>query len=310
MISTPKHFAGNNEENGRFGKDVHANERYLEEFEFVGFRACVKEAHPGSIMAAYTSINGVPSSANKWLLTDVLRGEWGFDGYVVSDCGAVSHVVDAHHYAKSPEEAAADCFNAGLDMEGGYFAKYPDVVNNYMPKALDEGLIKPEVIDQAVSRVLTGRFRLGLFDPPARVPYSKIAPEVIGSAEHIALARKIADESMVLLKNGQDGTAPLLPIDPKKIKKIVLVGPIANLAQFGGYSGDPTIDPVAPLRGIGTRAQREGITVTAIPWYANTKLAVPPDVLRPDIGIGCFWTYRDIFYLIRLVRSSRRDANG
>ncbi len=90
IVATPKHFAGNNEENGRFGKNIVCNERYLRDYELVPFKACIMEGKAQSIMAAYTSINGVPSSANRWLLTDVLRNEWGFKGYVVSDCGAVS----------------------------------------------------------------------------------------------------------------------------------------------------------------------------------------------------------------------------
>ena len=124
-------------------------------------------------------------------------------------------------------------------MEGGYFAKYPDVVNNYLPLALQKGLVTQEVIDHAVSLVLEGRFKLGMYDPPERIPYSRIAPSVIGSEEHLALALKLADESIVLLRNEPQGGKPLLPIDPAKSAKIFVLGPNANVMQFGDYSGIP-----------------------------------------------------------------------
>lgn len=280
VISTPKHFAGNNEEDGRFGKNMICDERYLREYELFPFRACIEEGRAESIMSAYTAINGVPCSANKWLLTDVLRKEWGFKGYVVSDCGAVSHVADAHHYAYSPEEAIADCLNAGLDMEGGYFAKYPDVMNNYLPQAIEKGLVTQEVVDHAVSLVLEGRFKLGMYDPPEMVPYSKIPSSVIGSEEHVALARKLADESIVLLKNEQQGGKPLLPIDPKKSAKIFVVGPNANVMQFGDYSGMPTAT-VTPFEGIKERAAKAGLTATLLPWSGSLLDVVPSDCLKP-----------------------------
>ncbi len=281
VISTPKHFAANNEESGRFGKNITCDERYLQEFEFAGFRACIEDGHAESIMAAYTSINGVPSSANKWLLTDVLRGEWGFHGYVVSDCGAVSHVADAFNYAPTPEGAIADCLNAGLDFEGGDFAKYPDVVNNYLQGAIDQKLVTTDVVNHAVSLVLTGRFKLGMYDPADRVPYSKIPMSVVGSPEHIALARKLADESMVLLKNAPASGAPLLPIDPSKVKKIVLVGTYANTAQVGDYSGKPSIVPVTPLQGLQARALKSGITISEMPWQNKRPEVVPSSMLTP-----------------------------
>jgi len=280
VIATPKHFAGNNEEKGRFGKNIICDERYLHEFELFPFQACIEEGKAESIMAAYTAINGVPCSANKWLLTDVLRKQWGFQGYVVSDCGAVSNVVDAHHYATTPEEAIADCLNAGLDVEGGYFAKYPDVVNNYLPLALEKGLLKQEVVDHALSLVLTGRFKLGMYDPASMVPYSKIPSSVIGSEEHLGLARKLADESLVLLKNEAQGGNPLLPIDPAKSGKIFVVGPNANVMQFGDYSGTPTAT-VTPFEGIKERAEKAGLTATLLPWAGSILEVVPSDSLKP-----------------------------
>ncbi len=308
VISTPKHFAGNNEENGRGGKNIVADERYLQEYELAGFRACITEGKAESIMAAYTAINGVPSSANKWLLTDVLRGMWGFQGYAVSDCGAVSNIVDQHHYAKTPEEAIADCLNAGLDLEGGNFAKYPDVVDNYLQPAIDQGLVKPALVDHALSLVLTGRFRLGMYDPPERVPYSSISESVIRSPGHIALARKLADESMVLLKNAPVGGGPLLPIDPSHVKKIVVVGPNADTVQLGDYSGTPT-NPVTPLQGLSTRAKSAGIAITALPWQTSQLEAIPAGFLSdPDGKTGLAGRYFNSADLSGSPSGSRVDS--
>jgi len=277
-VSTPKHFAGNNEESGRMSKNISCDERYLFEYELFPFRACVQEGKAQSIMAAYTAINGVPSSANSWLLNDVLRQRWGFTGYVVSDCGAVSHVIDAHHYVNTPEAAIAACLNAGLDMEGGYFAKYPDVVNLYLPAALEQGLVKMETVDTALTRVLTARFRLGMFDPVEKVPYSKIPESVINSPEHAALARKLACESIVLLKNAPVKGSPLLPINPAKIRKIVIVGPNADVANLGDYSSSPK-HTVTPLQGLKERAEKAGIAVAAYPWQNGASEPVPTSAL-------------------------------
>ena len=285
VIATPKHFAGNNEEAGRFSKSITCDERYVYEYELFPFSACIREGHAESIMAAYTAINGVPSSANPWLLTYVLRKQWGFQGYVVSDCGAISHVVDSFNYAPTPEKAVADCLNAGLDMEGGLDAKYPDVMNNYLSSALQQGLVTQEVVDNALRLVLPGRFRLGMYDPPERVPYSKIPMSVIGSPEHLALARKAADESMVLLKNEPVDKAPLLPIDPAKTKTIALVGPYVDIANLGDYSGSPT-GIVTILQGMQERAARAGNTVVSYPWQPGKLEVVPTDALAPKADGG------------------------
>ena len=122
-------------------------------------------------------------------------------------------------------------------MEGGLDAKYPDVMNNYLPLALQQGLVTQEVVDNALRLVLPGRFRLGMYDPPARVPYSKIPMSVIGSPEHLALARKAADESMVLLKNEPLDNAPLLPIDPGKDQNDCVGGALCRYRQSGRLLG-------------------------------------------------------------------------
>ena len=285
-ISTAKHFAGNNEEDGRFGKNIWCDERYLFEYEFFPFRACVKEADVQSIMAAYTSINGIPSAGNPWLLKDVLRKRWGFDGFVVSDCGAISHMVDRHHYVASPEAAIAASLNAGIDLEGGWYCTYRDVVNAYLPGALKQGLVTMKAVDKAVSHVLRARFRLGMFDPPDRVPYSKIPESVICSPEHAALARKLADKSIVLLKNDSFQDVPLLPINPARVKTLCVVGRNAEDVNLGDYAGRPE-NPVSPLQGIKARAEKAGIAVTSYPWQSKKSEPIPTRaLLTPDGAPG------------------------
>ena len=119
VVSTPKHFAGNNEEHNRFECKMEASERVLREYYLPAFEACIVDGNAESIMTAYNAINGVPCTANSWLLKEVLRGDWKFDGYVVSDCGAPSFLVSPHHYVATNEEAAAKAIKAGLDLECG-----------------------------------------------------------------------------------------------------------------------------------------------------------------------------------------------
>lgn len=277
VVATPKHFAANNKEDGRFGCNIQCDERFLFEYELFPFKSCVEEGKAQSIMASYTSINGIPSVSNPFLLREVLRKRWGFQGFVVSDCGAISNQVDQHKYVKTPEEAIAASLNAGLDEEGGWFCKYPDIVNVYLPGALKQGLVTWKTVNRALERILTVRFKLGLYDPPERVPYSKIPPSVICSEEHAALARKLADESMVLLKNDLctgNSNKPLLPIDTAKVKKIAVVGPDADVVNLGDYSGIPKTS-VSPLAGIRERAASAGIVVEDHTWQPTNEDVVP-----------------------------------
>ncbi len=265
VVACIKHFAGNNEEHNRFGCNANADERYWFEYEFKPFEACIKEAGAVHVMSAYNAINGVPCSANKWLLTDILRGRWGFDGYVTSDCGAISNMVDQHQYVKTPEEAIAAALNAGCDLEGGWFCKYPDLTNKYLAKALDAGLTTETVLDQALARILTVRFKLGMFDPPEKVPFSKISTDIVACEKHLELTRQLARESMVLLRNQPVSGEPLLPVQSRKVKSIVVFGPRAADCQLGDYSPEKPAGPlVSPLAGIMERAKKDGIRVTHI----------------------------------------------
>jgi beta-glucosidase len=227
LAATVKHYAVNNQENARFALSATVNERMLHEYFLPHFRAAVLEGHAQSIMSVYNSINGVPGSANKLLVTDILRGLWGFDGFVVPDSTAVARAMIGHDLAPTIEEAVAKSVRAGHDLDNVDFV--PNV-----PKAVEKGLLTQKDVDQAVRRVLKVRFRLGEFDPKEMVPYSKIPPSVIGSPEHRELALRTARESIVLLSNRNN----FLPLDRNRIKTVAVIGPHADRAMMGiGYTG-------------------------------------------------------------------------
>lgn len=255
VVSTPKHFTANNEEHNRFGCNADIPEKMLREYFLPAFEACVTEGHAQSIMAAYNKINGMPCSCNHWLLTDLLRGEWGFDGYVVSDCGGVGNLYYTHKYAKDEKEAAVLALKAGLDLECG-----DNIYIEPLQEAYEKGLVSIEDIDLAARRILTARMRLGMFDNPAHNPYAQIPDTVIGCRKHQDLALKAARESIVLLKN--DG---ILPLDRNKLKKIAVVGINASKCELGDYSGFPTILPVSILQGIKDLCGA-GTEVVTAPW--------------------------------------------
>ena len=258
VVSTPKHFAVNNEEHNRMECNVKASEKILREYFLPAFEACFTEGGAQSAMAAYNAINGTPCSCNHWLLTELLRDEWGFDGYVVSDCGGVENVFSTHKFTGTLKEAAALCIKAGLDLECGD-SGYLDPLR----EAYDEGLVTDEDINRAAGRVLTARMRLGLFDAPEHNPYAQIPDTVIGCEKHRNLALKSAQESLVLLKN--DG---LLPLNKDKIKTIAVVGINADKCELGDYSGSPTIMPVSILQGIKDVAG-SGVEVLTAPWRSS-----------------------------------------
>jgi len=247
-VATVKHFLGNNHENGRFDTSSDIDARALMEYYTPHFLAAVTEARVSSVMAAYNAVNGVPMVDNAPLLTALLRGEWGFDGYVVSDCGAISFSHTEHAYAPSLPEAAAWALAAGTDLECVWgSAEYPlnHVFADHLEEAVAQGLVSEAAVDAALFRVLRGRFLLGEFDPPESVPYRQLPASVIESAEHQALARRAAQSSLVLLEN----SAALLPLDPG-VTSIAVLGPYADRVELGGYSGAPsrTVSILAALR--------------------------------------------------------------
>src|ERR1035437_5995431 len=173
------------------------SERALRSYYLPAFKALTTEGGAQSIMTAYNAINGVPCTANKWLITDILRNEWGFNGYVVSDCGAPGFLYTPHNYAPTREDAAAMAMKAGLDLECSGYCNECFVFRDYLPRAYEMGKVTESEINSAAFRVLRARFKLGLFDDPSLNPYSSISPSVIGSPKHQKLALETARQSIV-----------------------------------------------------------------------------------------------------------------
>lgn len=256
VVSTPKHFAANNEEHNRFVCNPQISEKQLREYYFPAFEMTVKEGKAASFMSAYNALNDVPCTANPWLLNKVLREDWGFDGYVVSDCGGPSLLVSAHKYVKTKEAAATLSIKAGLDLECG-----DDVYRQPLVNAYYQNMVSDEDIDRAAYRVLSARMRLGLFDDPSLNPYTKLSPSIVGSEAHKELALESARQSIVLLKNKNN----TLPINTQKVKSIAVVGINAGSSEFGDYSGAPVNEPVSILEGIRRRAGND-VKVVYAPW--------------------------------------------
>ena len=228
VIATAKHYAVHSgPESTRHKADVHPSERDLNDTYLPAFKAAVMEGHVDSIMCAYNAIDGFPACANTQLLQTYLKS-WGFNGYVVSDCGAISdfYSTNGHKYSPTAPEADAIAVKAGTDLTCGteYLgngrggAQQPGLVD-----AVKNGLIKESEIDQAVIRLFTARFKLGMFDPPERVPFNKITLAENDSPAHRQVALEAARKSIVLLKNDNQ-TLPL----KASVKKIAVIGPSAD----------------------------------------------------------------------------------
>lgn len=229
-VATVKHFVANNQENDRFSSSSQIPTKQLYEYYFPAYEACVKEANVQSVMTAYNAFNGMPPSGSSWLLNDVLRKDWGFDGYVVSDCGAIGVMHWQHHSTGSQEETAALGINSGCDLECGSFYK------ENLLKAVHEGYITEAAIDTALSRVLTARFKLGEFDSLAANPYNHYDKNLLAGDAFTELAYEAAVKSIVLLKNERH----FLPLKKEDIKSVSIIGPFGDNNYLGGYSGKPT----------------------------------------------------------------------
>lgn len=264
VVSTPKHFAGNNEEHNRFECNDIMTERALRSYYLPAFKALITEGKAQSIMTAYNAINGVPCTANKKLLTEILRNEWGFNGYIVSDCGAPDYIYSKHNYVLSRDDAAAIAMKAGLDLECAGYCTECSIYRDYLPKAYESGKVTESEINNSAFRVLRARFKLGLFDDMSLNPYTKISPLIVGCTLHQKLALETARQSIVLLKNEDS----FLPLDLKKIKKIAVLGINANSCEFGDYSGIPFNDPVSPFQGIVNKVGKL-VQVKTMLWDQN-----------------------------------------
>ncbi|OWR30186.1 beta-glucosidase [Saccharibacillus sp. O23] len=250
VAATLKHFvAYGASEGGRNAGPVHMGRRELIETDLYPFERAVR-AGAASIMPAYNEIDGVPCTTNRELLDHVLRGEWGFDGLVITDCGAIDMLASGHDTAEGGEAAAVQSIRAGIDMEMS-----GEMFGRYLLAAAESGELEPDVLDRAALRVLKLKFELGLFERP--YADSKKAAEIIGCDEHRKLARQLAAESVVLLKN--DGN--LLPL-PKNIGSVAVIGPNADRGynQLGDYtSPQPEGSAATVLRGLTERLGPERV---------------------------------------------------
>jgi beta-glucosidase len=282
VISTPKHFAVHSgPEPSRHSIDIQVSKHDMEDTYLPAFRAAVTEGKAESVMCAYNRVNGQPACANTFLLQRELRGTWKFNGYVVSDCDAVDDMYEGHHFVKSLAEAAAAALKTGMDNECADFFTVVKDDHDYRPyiDAVKQGLLTEADIDVSLRRLFTARMRLGMFDPPEKVPYAQIPDSEIDSAPHRELALKIARESMVLLKN--DGVLPL----SSNTKKILVVGPLAESTQVlhGNYSGTAS-HAVTALEGM--RKQFSGAQVSYQPGtnFLREYPVIPTSVLSTEDG--------------------------
>jgi beta-glucosidase len=282
VIATPKHFAVHSgPEPTRHFADVDVSRHDEEDTYLPAFRAAVVEGHAGSVMCAYNAVNGEPACASEFLLDHTLRGAWQFQGYVVSDCGAVRDVADGHQFRPSQAQASAIALQRGMDNECIDSLEKVKDDHDYRPyiEAVQQGYLSERTIDMALIRLFTARIRLGMFDPPDRVPYPSGDATQLDSAAHRSLARRLANESMVLLKN--DGVLPL-----RSVKHIVVVGPLADQTAvlLGNYNGIPS-HSVSVLEGI--KAEFPGVTITYVPgtqFLSNQGEPVPASMLTTPDG--------------------------
>lgn len=295
-VSTPKHFMMNSSEDNRHFGSSNADEATMREYYGKVFEYAVKEGKAESIMTSYNRINGIPASANKFILQTLLREEWGFDGFVISDAGAVDDVYknpmfapekhnSAHYYGQNGCEAASLSLMAGTDVSlGTEFCRY-------LKAALDQKLISEDMIDRAVYRSLLSRFKLGLFDDAQKVPYTHIGMDKVCSSENQKLCVDIANDSIVLLKNEKR----LLPLKEGKVKKVLIVGPNAKYRQLGGYGCGSTnrlIDTpvnIMLLDGIKDVLQGYDTDVLYEKGWCTGAENIDTDIALPGIDLAGGW---------------------
>ncbi|MFD2563429.1 glycoside hydrolase family 3 protein [Aquimarina rubra] len=289
VVATAKHFAVHSgPEKSRHEDNYHTSDRDLKETYLPAFEAAIKEANVQSVMCAYNRYRDEACCGSNLLLNDILRKEWGFDGYVVSDCWAINDFWEPnkHELVETPAEASALAVSRGTDLNCG------DVYDPNLSDAVLKGLVDEDKVDQALSRLMEARFKLGMFDPEEMVSWSKISYDVVCSDKHYKLSEKTARESMVLLKN-EDKLLPL----KKDIKSIAVIGPNANAKQvlLGNYHGTP-LNNITPLKAI-----QEKLPNTKVHYAKGSHIAngwpllqpIPASALRNGDNIGLKGEYFD-----------------
>ena len=275
-VATSKHYAVHSgPESTRHHFDAQVSEEDLDNTYLYAFRATVIEGGADSVMCAYNRVNGSPACASDMLLKDRLRSAWNFKGYVVSDCDSIDDIYRGHHTAASAAEASALAVKAGTDLDCGRTYRT-------LPEAVRGGLISEKQIDESVQRLFVARIRLGMFDPPERVPFSSISMTEVQSPAHQKLSLEAAEKSITLLKN-EGGLLPFRKIP----KRIAVVGPAADDpdALLANYNGIPA-HIITPLQGIEQRFGKKAAIQFALgATYVDSATAlVPQNVLTPKGG--------------------------
>lgn len=282
IITTPKHFVANVGDGGRDSYPIHFNDRLMEEIYFPPFKAAIQQGKSRSLMTAYNTFNGTPATSNRYLLTQKLKKEWGFKGFVISDAGAVGGANVLHYTAADYDEATRQAIIAGLDVIfQTEFDHYKLFINPFL-----DGSIPQQRIDDAVSRVLTAKFELGLFENP--YVSEKEAQKALDDQSHKAIAKQAALQSFVLLKN-ENSVLPL-----KNIKNILVVGEDAIESRLGGYSGTGN-GTVSIVEGLKKRAGEQVKVTYSKGSSRNPVLYVPvaKQFLKADTAQGLFGEYFD-----------------
>jgi beta-glucosidase len=276
VVATPKHFAVHSgPESDRHRFNVNVSPHDLQDTYLPAFRATITEAHAQSLMCAYNAVDGAPACANAHLLNDILRHNWHFDGFITSDCGAVSDIADGHKFTPDIEHAAVVSLRAGTDTSCG--DEY-----STLTRAVHDNLIKESELDVSLRRLFHARFSLGMFDPAPNPSYAAIPFSEVDSAKHREIALQTARESMVLLKN-QDSFLPF----KSSIRKIAVIGPNASslAALEGNYNAVPS-HPVLPIDGLrSVLGGRVAVQYAQGSVYVDgMPIPVPPSVFTDSEG--------------------------
>ncbi|MFI5138835.1 MAG: glycoside hydrolase family 3 N-terminal domain-containing protein [Sphingobacteriales bacterium] len=283
--ATAKHYAVHSgPEATRDHFDAKVDEKDLRETYLYAFHTLVTNGKVESVMSAYNRVNGTPNSINKYLLTDILRKEWGFKGHVVTDCGALDDVFLSHKSLPGPVETAAAAIKAGVDLDCS------SILQEDAIKAVQQGLLTEKEIDGALSTLFRTEFRLGFYDDPALVPYHGYGADSVNNPSHVALARKAAQQSMVLLKNDQN----ILPLKKSNISSMMVIGPGAAsfnvmIGNYYGSSGRVVnfAEGITAAAGPGTRVEYDqGCDFKDTTHFGGTWAAGNADVTIAVIGLS------------------------
>ncbi|MGR5143040.1 glycoside hydrolase family 3 C-terminal domain-containing protein [Photobacterium sp. DNB23_23_1] len=286
-----KHFVANNEEHNRFHGNADISEKQLREYYFPAYKQVVEKANAQIVMTAYNALNDEPAVTNTWLIKDVLRGEWGFDGFVLGDYGSILMTTkgwrdrgfSGHEIYDNYVDSAAAVLNAEtLDFDNTRIFRDEAIT------AIKQGKTSSEQLDRAFRNTMRVGLRLGMFDPEELSPWKDLPFEIMTTFKPLAL--ELAEKSMVLLQNEEVDGSPLLPLDKSALKKVAVIGPNANTLNFGTYSGTPR-NPVTPLDGIKDYLGSD-VEVVYVPWQGNagSLSSIPMDniTLLDTQGMGAW----------------------